>query len=227
MSLPGLKHGSTPVGGATSEMRLSRHLKSVREDVLKLSQSAFASLLQVSQSNVSRWEKDLLRPETEHLVKLANLLQGRPEALYFFEAAGVPTTRTQRKPRRPAVVTNKNAGLKSADDATLIRRVIVRSLKRCKKSRAAVAQEMTTFAGRKVTERMLNCYAADCREDVRFPAELERAFCLATGSSDLMTCRIVRAGLFVITKEEKLLLDLGRSYADLKRRELRLIGGSL
>jgi hypothetical protein len=98
------------------------------------------------------------------------------------------------------------------NDAELIRRVVADALRECGKSRAQVADEMSVLAGRKVSERMLNGYAAESREDCLFPSELERAFCTATGSDQLLRCNAERHGLWVIDKSDAELVELGRAF---------------
>ncbi len=69
---------------------LATRIKVARTEILALSQNALAKRLEVDQSNISRWEKSIASPEPEHLLKLAMLLPGRVEGLWFIEAAGVP-----------------------------------------------------------------------------------------------------------------------------------------
>jgi hypothetical protein len=59
---------------------------------------------------------------------------------------------------------------------------------------------------------MLNAFTAESRDDRRWPAEFDRAFCMATGDDALLCCRAEMAGLHVITEDEKNLLELGRQY---------------
>lgn len=58
--------------------------------LLGVNQERFAELLGVSQSNVSKWEGGVYPPSPELFIKLAELLKGRAESLYFYEQAGVP-----------------------------------------------------------------------------------------------------------------------------------------
>jgi hypothetical protein len=100
----------------------------------------------------------------------------------------------------------------SFDDASLIRGVLIQSIKKSGKSRVAIAEEMEYLLARTVTEKMLNAFTAESRDDRRWPAEFDRAFCKATGDSTLLACRAQLAGLHVITEEDKLLMDLGRAH---------------
>ena len=74
----------------------------------------------------------------------------------------------------------------SMNDAALVRQVLTESMRLSNKSRAQIADEMTYLCGRPITERMLNAFTAESREDHRFPSELERAFCKATGADRLL-----------------------------------------
>ena len=108
------------------------------------------------------------------------------------------------------------------DDGPLVRSILVDSIRACGKSRIEIADEMSRLLGRKVTERMLNAFTAESKEEHRWPAEFDRAFCAATGDNRLLTCRVEAAGLRVINAEEEKLLDLGREYLRRKRAEKKL-----
>jgi len=100
----------------------------------------------------------------------------------------------------------------SFNDAFIIRGILVDAIKRSGKSRIQLAEEMSLLTGREITERMLNGFTAESKEDYRWPAELDRAFCHATGDDRLLTCRVEQAGLQVINGEEADVLKLGRQY---------------
>jgi len=53
-------------------MKIGENLKKFRKDS-GLSQQQISKLLNINQSNVSRWEKDLSRPDYETLIKLAKI----------------------------------------------------------------------------------------------------------------------------------------------------------
>jgi len=100
----------------------------------------------------------------------------------------------------------------SLDDSSVIRGVLIQSIKRSGKSRAAIAEEMELSLARTVTDKMLDAFTAESRNDRRWPAEFDRAFCAATGDNTLLACRAEMAGLHVIDDDEYLLLDLGRQF---------------
>lgn len=99
----------------------------------------------------------------------------------------------------------------SLNDSHVIRATLTEVIRTCGKSRAQIANEMSYLVGREVTERMLNGFTAESREDYRWPAELDRAFCAVTGDTRLLTCRVERHGLHVIDDNDLLLLELGRA----------------
>jgi hypothetical protein len=103
------------------------------------------------------------------------------------------------------------------NDACLVRSVLVESMRVCSKSRAQIADEMSYLTGTPITERMLNGFAAESREDHKFPAELDRAFCFVVGDDRLLTCRAEAFGLHVIDDTGWELLELGREYLRQKR----------
>lgn len=98
----------------------------------------------------------------------------------------------------------------SYNDAYLIREVITAAMKNSGKSRAQLADEMSYLVGTVVTERMLSAYAAESREDHKFPAQFARALAEATGDVRVLTWSVEKAGLHVITEAEHKLLELGR-----------------
>ena len=89
-------------------------------------------------------------------------------------------------------------------------------MKKCPLSRAEIADRMAYFTGTKVTETMLNQFTAS-RDDVRFPLQLERAFCAAVGDYTLLTSRAELAGLRFVDDEGAALVELGREYLRQKR----------
>ncbi len=55
-------------------MKIGENLKKFRKES-GLSQQQVAKLLKIDQSNVSRWERDLSRPDYENLVMLAKIYE--------------------------------------------------------------------------------------------------------------------------------------------------------
>ena len=112
---------------------------------------------------------------------------------------------------------DKVAAPGSLNDAGLVRKVIVAAMHKCPLSRAEIADRMAYFTGTEVTERMLNAFAAESREDHRFPSQLERAFCAAVGDNTLLTCLAELAGLHFIDETGLALMELGREFLRQKR----------
>jgi hypothetical protein len=110
----------------------------------------------------------------------------------------------------------------SLNDAALIRSVLTRSIRNSGKSRAQIADEMSFLVGSKITERQLNGFTAESREDYPWKGELDRAFCFVTGDDTLLKCRAELAGYRVITEQEAELLELGREYLRQKRANERV-----
>jgi hypothetical protein len=108
------------------------------------------------------------------------------------------------------------------DDSGLVRKVLIESIRKCGKSRTQIAEEISFLAGRKITEISLNKYTAESRSDYRWPAELDRAFCHATGDNALLRCRAELSGYRLIQANEIELLELGREYLRQKRANERV-----
>src|ERR1039457_2167259 len=111
----------------------------------------------------------------------------------------------------------ENALPGSMDDSALVRGVLIQSIRKCGKSRAQLVENISFLSGRELTEISLNKSTAESRTDYRWPAELDRAFCQATGDDTLLRCRAELAGFFVIDATEAELLALGREYPRQKR----------
>ena len=105
-----------------------------------------------------------------------------------------------------------NKPLNSYNDAQSVRTLLVQTIKRCPKSRAAIASEMESLLGRTFTEKMLNAFTAVSREDRRWPAEFDRAFCQVTNDYSLLATRVERAGFRMIGPEEERLIEIGRAF---------------
>ena len=116
-----------------------------------------------------------------------------------------------------------DAGLPgSFDDASVIKGVLVQVMKRSGYSRATIADRMSYLLGRTVTEKMLYAFTGESRDDRRWPAEFDRAFCEATGDNTLLRCRAERAGLHVIDQSQMDLLELGRAFLQRTQAEEKI-----
>jgi hypothetical protein len=129
---------------------------------------------------------------------------------------------------------NENTAPGSVNDAGTIRAMLADAIKESGKSRAQIADVMSQLTGTQITERRLNAYTAESRDDVRFPLELLRAFCMATDNFALLYAIVGMAGFRVVTKTEFDVLQLGHEYLTHKRAaenmaliEKRLVGGAL
>ena len=122
----------------------------------------------------------------------------------------------------------------SLNDSHMIRVVLADSIRRSGKTREQIAEEMSYLVGREVTARMLYGFTADSKDDYRWPAELDRAFAVATGDDRILKCRVEAAGYKAISGNDIDLLELGRQYlkkkrseAEIAERERRLEGSEL
>jgi hypothetical protein len=107
------------------------------------------------------------------------------------------------------------------NDDALVRQAITRAIRACTKSREQIAEAMTVMLGTRVTVAMLNNFSAEAKQQHRWPAAWDRAFCQATGDDTLLVCRVQAAGLFVIDRTDFQLLELGREYLRQKRARER------
>jgi hypothetical protein len=100
----------------------------------------------------------------------------------------------------------------SCNHAALVRTIIVEAMRDSFKSRAEIADEISDITEVRVTERMLNAFAADSREDHRFPCELLIAFCTATNDYSLLKALVEGAGFKMIGPDEQKALRVGQAY---------------
>jgi hypothetical protein len=105
----------------------------------------------------------------------------------------------------------------SMNDSAVIRAALIEAIRKCGKSREDLADEMTALSGTEVTVRRLNAYTAESREDYRFPLELVRAFCAATGDFTLLAKIAELSGSKLIGSAEIDLMHLGAEYLRQKR----------
>jgi hypothetical protein len=110
----------------------------------------------------------------------------------------------------------------SLNDAKLVREILAEAIRKCGKSRAQLADDMSELTGSEVTVRRLNAFTAKSREDWPFPLELARAFCVATGDFTLLFSPIELSGFRVISAEEGDVLDLGRQFLKRKAADERM-----
>lgn len=96
------------------------------------------------------------------------------------------------------------------NDDAIVRHAVSAAMKGCALSREQIAEQMTALLGVRVTEKMLNSYSAESGQAHRWPAAWDRAFSRVTGDDTLLVCRVIAAGLRVITPDECALLELGR-----------------
>lgn len=105
----------------------------------------------------------------------------------------------------------------SMNDAHVVRAALVETIRACGKSRETLAGEMSALTGAEITVTRINGFTAESREDRRFPLELLRAFCTATGDFNLLRSVAERSGFRLINDVEWELLNLGREYLKQKR----------
>lgn len=105
----------------------------------------------------------------------------------------------------------------SLNDAALIRATVTEAIRKSGKTRETIAEDMSRLTGTEVTVRRLNAFTAESREDYRFPSELIRAFCIATGNDGLLRNLAQLAGFHLVNETDFQLLQLGREYLKQKR----------
>jgi hypothetical protein len=134
---------------------------------------------------------------------------------------GLPTANSQEKiavQTQPSLFDGHPGALPgSLNDSAVVRGVLIQSIRKSGKSRAQIAEDISFLSGRDVTEISLNKFTAESRTDYRWPAELDRAFCRATGDDTLLRCRAELAGYRMIDATESDLLDLGKEMLRQKR----------
>jgi hypothetical protein len=133
-------------------------------------------------------------------------------------ASGSPRGNSQQSFPHQQPLSFETADETLNDDA-LVRATVSTSIRQSPLSRDQIADAMTAMLGVSVTTKMLNNFSSKVTQGYRFPAAWDRAFCRAVSDDALLTCRVERAGLFVISAEEKDILELGRQYLIRKRAD--------
>ncbi|HTV54151.1 MAG TPA: hypothetical protein VMI06_04470 [Terriglobia bacterium] len=121
------------------------------------------------------------------------------------------------------------SGTNSCDDDSTVRGILTDAMRRCAKSRAQIADELSVLVGCPVTEGMLNAFTAQSRKGHRWPSAWDRAFCHVTGDLRLIREKVERAGFKVIDREDAEYLEIGKQYLAQKHaaEELSRLEGSV
>lgn len=144
-----------------------------------------------------------------------SLQSGRDSSL------GISASRFQSV-QQPLGFERRSIAPEGCNDDAIVRRAISSAIKGCRLSRIEIAEQMTRLLGVRVTEKMLNSYSGESNQAYRWPAAWDRAFSQVTGDDALLTCRVIEAGLHVLTPQEYELLELGREYLRQQRANERV-----
>jgi|GEM_PF-1534570 hypothetical protein len=93
-----------------------------------------------------------------------------------------------------------------------LRELLAALIKRCSKSRAQIAEQMSVHAGQPISKRMLDDWTAESKKAARFPAAFIEAFCEAVGNDDLQ-CFVMGERL--------------RTIVELRNKQVRWLADSL
>jgi hypothetical protein len=105
----------------------------------------------------------------------------------------------------------------SMNDGQLVKSAVVEAIRRSGKTRESLADQMSALTGMEITVRRINGFTAESREDLRFPLELVRAFCVATGDFSILRRVAELAGFRLVDAAEWDLLELGKEFLRQKR----------
>jgi len=112
--------------------------------------------------------------------------------------------------------------VRAATVAMKIARAISEALKTCGRSRAVVADEMSTYLGDTVTEAMLNQYASPSNDRHNIPAHRLLALLAVTGDARLINAMLEDAGLVAVAAKYEVLIrrELAKEARDRLDREI-------
>jgi len=97
---------------------LGRNLREIRKQ-RRLTQQQLAELLDVQQRVISRWETGVAKPQLNHIVRLAKVLEVSLDCLVFGDEASVPTPRFEIRNRRLKELCQQVDGLDQADQEVI------------------------------------------------------------------------------------------------------------
>ena len=106
-----------------------------------------------------------------------------------------------------------------------IKQIASRAIANCDKSRWQIVEEISEMTGIEISKAMLDAYTSESKGSHRFPAFIIPAFCISTGSFDLMRllCRGCR-GEF-LEKNEAIMAKIVRiekRMAELEKKKQKL-----
>ncbi|QHN04401.1 hypothetical protein FTO74_14290 [Granulicella sp. WH15] len=104
-------------------------------------------------------------------------------------------------------------------EAGILRTQLKEAMQRSPLSRAQIVEKLAEATGDQVTERRLNGYLAESKEDYKFPAELILSICEILGDHSVLLKMVERAGFRMIGPEEERLLTIGAAYEAKVRAE--------
>jgi hypothetical protein len=117
------------------------------------------------------------------------------------------------------------------DIDSAVRGILVDAIRRSKKSREQIAEDMTYLVARSVTKTMLDCWTSETKEH-QIPVRHLPAFCQSTGDNRALRLLADRAGMVLITPAEAQLIEVARRLeakrradADLEATTDRVFGG--
>jgi hypothetical protein len=106
---------------------------------------------------------------------------------------------------------------------TAMKAALSADMRQCRLSRAQIADQLSFRAGRKISEAMLDNFAAESKEH-RFPADLVCLWVRITGSRRLLDAIADEAGYHIVDEVGKRLMDIGAAQVEWERAEAKLRG---
>lgn len=116
--------------------------------------------------------------------------------------------------QQPPLFPESYPGALDIDSA--VRGIVTDAIRKSRKSREQIAEEMSYLVSRSVTKTMLDCYTSETKEH-QFPVRFLPAFCQATADYRALRLLADRANLVLITPAEAQLIDVARRL-EAKRR---------
>jgi len=98
-----------------------------------------------------------------------------------------------------------------------LREAVSLDLKRAPLSRWHISAAMSELSGIEITKSMLDSWTAESKEGHRFPAVLIPAFCIATGSTEVLKVLTRNIGVFVLPGEEALRSEIQRYEEEISK----------
>jgi hypothetical protein len=110
----------------------------------------------------------------------------------------------------------------NSDLQLAIKRAAANDVRECRRSRAQIADELSSRTGRSISVAQIDAYLAETKSGHRFPCDLLPAWVQVTGSRRVLDILCAAAGYCLADQTERELAELGRECIRREKSQSRL-----